>query len=328
MPIATDELSANAMGGSEIMKYGLRDRLGEDFIEPYQIIMSRARELDPTKHRVFWLQDLPEDPESEHLKSEGWRKYHKIVYNSNWQMARYQAKYNIPFSRSTVLLNAIDPIPVNIGARQTEKIKLIYTSTPHRGLEILVPVFAKLCEKYDNIELDVFSSFKIYGWEQRDDQYKDLFDACKNHPKINYHGSVPNAQIREALCESHIFAYPSIWLETSCIALMEAMSAGLLCVHPNYGALPETAANWTNMYNWHEDLNTHAQIFYNVLDVSIQSVIDKTQTNKLVHQKNYVDAFYSWAPRLVEWRSLLESIKHTPVDIEQPKKEMFVYKVG
>jgi glycosyltransferase involved in cell wall biosynthesis len=189
-------------------------------------------------------------------------------------------------------------------------------------------VFAKLCEKYDNIELDVFSSFKIYGWEQRDDQYKDLFDACKNHPKINYHGSVPNAQIREALCESHIFAYPSIWLETSCIALMEAMSAGLLCVHPNYGALPETAANWTNMYNWHEDLNTHAQIFYNVLDVSIQSVIDKTQTNKLVHQKNYVDAFYSWAPRLVEWRSLLESIKHTPVDIEQPKKEMFVYKVG
>ena len=328
MPIATDELSANAMGGSEIMKYGLRDRLGEDFIESYQIIMSRARELDATKHRIFWLQDLPEDPESEHLKDEGWRKYHKIVYNSNWQMARYQAKYNIPFSRSTVLLNATDPIPVDISGRQTEKIKLMYTSTPHRGLEILVPVFAKLCEKYDNIELDVFSSFKIYGWEQRDEQYKDLFEACKNHPKINYHGSVPNAQIREALTQSHIFAYPSIWLETSCIALMEAMSAGLLCVHPNYGALPETAANWTNMYNWHEDLNTHAQIFYNVLDVSIQSIIDKTQTNKLVHQKNYADAFYSWAPRLVEWRSLLESVKHMPVEIEQPKKEMFVYKVG
>ena len=328
MPIATDELSANAMGGSEIMKYGLRDRLGEAFIEPYQIIMSRARELDPTKHRIFWLQDLPEDPESEHLKDEGWRKYHKIVYNSNWQMARYQAKYNIPFSRSTVLLNAIDPIQVNIGARQTKTIKLIYTSTPHRGLEILVPVFAKLCEKYDNIELDVFSSFKIYGWGQRDEQYKDLFEACKNHPKINYHGSVPNTVIREALCDAHIFAYPSIWLETSCIALMEAMSAGLLCVHPNYGALPETAANWTNMYNWHEDLNTHAQIFYNVLDVSIQSIIDGTQLNKLVHQMNYVDAFYSWKPRLVEWTSLLESVKHMPVEIEQPKKEMFVYKVG
>ena len=30
MPIATDELSINAMGGSELMKWGLRDRLGEE----------------------------------------------------------------------------------------------------------------------------------------------------------------------------------------------------------------------------------------------------------------------------------------------------------
>ena len=287
MPIATDELSINAMGGSELMKWGLRDRLGEEFLDPFQIIMSRARELDDKKVRVFWLQDLPEDPESKHLSNEGWLPYHVIVYNSHWQMNRYQLFHGIPPSRSTVLLNAIDPIPYV--EKPKDKIRLVYTSTPHRGLEILVPVFNKLCEKYDNIELDVFSSFKIYGWEERDAAYKQLFDVCKSHPKINYHGSVPNAQIREALQKAHIFAYPSIWMETSCIALMEAMSAGLLCVHSNLAALPETAANWTNMYGFHEDKQTHAALFYNVLDASIQTVIDGSYINKVQHQKQYVD---------------------------------------
>ena len=111
--IATDELSKNAMGGSELMKYGLRDRLGEEFLEPFQIIMSRARELREDKVRVFWMQDLPEDPESHHLKDGGWMQYHRLVYNSNWQANRYQGFYGIPQSRSTVLLNAIDPIDAN-----------------------------------------------------------------------------------------------------------------------------------------------------------------------------------------------------------------------
>jgi UDP-glucose:(glucosyl)LPS alpha-1,2-glucosyltransferase len=323
MPIATDELSINAMGGSELMKWGLRDRLGEEFLEPFQIIMSRARELDDKKVRVFWLQDLPEDPESKHLSNEGWLPYHVIVYNSHWQMNRYQLFHGIPPSRSTVLLNAIDPIPYV--EKPKDKIRLVYTSTPHRGLEILVPVFDKLCQKYDNIELDVFSSFKIYGWEQRDEAYKQLFDVCKSHPKINYHGSVPNIQIREALQKSHIFAYPSIWMETSCIALMEAMSAGLLCVHPNLAALPETAANWTNMYGFHEDKQTHAALFYSVLDASIQSVIDGSYLNKVQHQKQYADAFYSWESRLPQWRALLDSIRDRPTAIERPVKK-FVYK--
>lgn len=323
MPIATDELSLNAMGGSEIMKWGLRDRLGEEYIEPFQIIMSRVRELDETKRRVLWLQDLPEDPESKHLANGGWKKFHKIVYNSHWQMTHYQTMYDIPFSHGLVLHNTIDPIPVH--EKPKDVIRMVYTSTPHRGLELLVPVFDKLCEKYDNIELDVFSSFKIYGWSERDAPYQALFDRCKNHPKINYHGSVPNEQIRSALQQAHIFAYPSIWLETSCIALIEAMSAGLVCVHPNYGALPETASNWTDMYNWHEDKTQHANIFYFMLENAIKSVIDGSYVNRVTPQKSYADIFYSWNNRLVQWKHLLESIRNLPTEILKEERK-FVYR--
>ena len=37
MPIATDELSKNAMGGTEMMKYGLEDRIDSKLLDHFHI---------------------------------------------------------------------------------------------------------------------------------------------------------------------------------------------------------------------------------------------------------------------------------------------------
>jgi len=306
MPIAVDELSKNSMGGTERMKYGLQDRISPEILDKFQIICSRVREIDPKLIPIYWLHDLPEDPESEHLKSGGWNKFEKNVFVSNWQMQSYIKHFNMPWHKSLVIQNAIEPIP--LVKKSVDKIKLIYHTTPHRGLNLLVPVFIKLAEKYDNIELDVFSSFEIYGWKQRDEPFEALFDLCRNHPKINYHGFQPNDVVRKALQESHIFAYPSIWLETSCIALMEAMSAGCLCVHPNYGALPETSAGFNWMYQYREDLRDHMVVFYSILDKAIASVLHEEVQISLETTKSYIDTFYNWNRRIEEWDNFLKSI--------------------
>ena len=44
-----------------------------------------------------------------------------------------------------------------------------------------IDIIADCLQEYNNIELDVYSSFKIYGWEERDEQYKEVFDFCKQH---------------------------------------------------------------------------------------------------------------------------------------------------
>jgi glycosyltransferase involved in cell wall biosynthesis len=321
-----NELSKNARGGTELMLERLHSSINKDLIENFQIIPSRVRELDETKIRVLWLHDLPGDPESEHLKNRGWEKFHKLVFVSNWQMQAYVQHYNIPWSHCIVLQNAIQPLDFDLSTKTRDKIRLIYHTTPHRGLNILVPVFKKLCETHDNIELDVYSSFKIYGWESRDEQYKQLFDDCKNTPNINYHGFVPNEEIRTSLTRSHIFAYPSIWTETSCLALIEAMSAGNICVHPNLGALYETAANWTHMYQWNENPSQHANMFYSILDSAIKelnSLSDDQYRNKIMTQKSYTDIFYQWNIRKMQWEALLYSLIDLPREIP---KQQFVYK--
>ena len=162
------------------------------------------------------------------------------------------------------------------------KIHIVYTSTPQRGLEILVPVFEHLAESNPDIHLDVFSSFKIYGWDEMDKQFESLYDAIRNHPQMTYHGFKPNEELKEFLNTAHIFAYPSIWTETSCRAMLESMSAGLVCVHPNLGALPETSGSLNIMY--HSDMenkNTHANIFASNLLAAIKLIREKNQTNMI-----------------------------------------------
>jgi len=308
--VEVNELNKNSRGGTELMQERLHRSIPEELLNKFQIIPSRVRELDPDKKKILWLHDLPHDPESEHLKDPELRKrFSKIVAVSDWQMQMYNIISGVPYAESFVIKNAIDPIPVE-KKEYNGTVNLIYHTTPHRGLEILIPVFEELSRIHDNIHLDVYSSFSIYGWEERDKQYQQLFDRCRNHPKITYHGAVPNEEIRKALVKSHIFAYPSIWPETSCLAAIEAMSAMNLVVCPNFAALAETCSNFAMMYQFNENKNLHAVQFAHTLDIAIKTVIQNRGTTYpyLDFQKQYFDYFYSWDKRKGEWLALLNSL--------------------
>jgi UDP-glucose:(glucosyl)LPS alpha-1,2-glucosyltransferase len=220
----------------------------------------------------------------------------------------------VPYDNSIVLRNAINPFE-KVEKSLDGPIRLIYHTTPHRGLNILVAAYHELSKLYgDKIHLDVFSSFKIYGWEERDEPYKDLFKSCEDHPHITYHGTKSNEEVREALQKAHIFAYPSIWQETSCIAAIEAMSAGCQIVCPAYAALPETTAGFAYMYPWTTDLHVHANRFANVLKDAIDEQLWIRENNldspTLAMQKIYADSLYSWDNRAKEWEALLMSMKN------------------
>ncbi len=161
--IELNELNKESNGGTELTTRNLFHRLTRDELDGVQIITARVRELDSERIRIYHLHDLPLDPEAEHLKDPASRdRFHKLVFSSNWQYQQYRDYLGIPYShQSCVIETGVEPIP--LVEKPKDKIRLIYTSTPHRGLEILVPVFCALAEKYPNIELDVFSSFGIYG---------------------------------------------------------------------------------------------------------------------------------------------------------------------
>ena len=92
-----DDLKKNTMhkeakGGTELMLAGLKERLDPKLWDKFNFIMSRVRDeyIDDDRPNILWLQDLPEDPESEHLSKESSRnRFAKIVFNSYWQQQQY-----------------------------------------------------------------------------------------------------------------------------------------------------------------------------------------------------------------------------------------------
>ncbi len=311
----TNELSKNSLGGTEQMALRMVRDIDPELLKPYQIIHSRVREINPDLKKILVIHDLANDPESDKLTDPEYRKqFSKIVFVSNWQAQMFSLTHGIPYAEFVVIPNAIEPIKITSEDKALgpdNQVRLIYHTTPHRGLGILYPAFMEL-KKHFNVTLDVYSSFKIYGWEERDKTYEPLFDMLRNAEGINYHGTVSNDEVRKALIKAHIFAYPSIWPETSCIAAIEALCAGAGIVHPNLAALPETTSHSTSMYQFNENLQDHLNVFYSHLYATVQGIQENTELfqNRIApQQSDHFNAVYNWHTIVHKWENLLRNLK-------------------
>lgn len=283
----------------------LHSALPAELLAKFQIIC-RPQEIDPQRIPILWIHDMPLDVPfitNPQVRS----MFRKIVFVSAWQQAIFNLNAGVPYSETTVLRNAIDPID-DCDKPNDGIIRLIYHPTPHRGLDILVPVFDQLCEEFDNLQLDVYSNFDIYARPEANEHFETLYEACRQHPKIIYHGSCPHEEVREAVARSHIFAYPSTWRETSCLTAMEAMSGRCLVVAPWYGALIETLGNYGLGYSWTEDKAEHAVRFKARLRDAIYAIQNNLATDLLDQQKQYVDRFYNRFTREFEWEQFLTGL--------------------
>ena len=306
--IINSEITKNAKGGTELMRFRLLDVVDIKMLEGVAIHFSRVEKIYVNKINILYVHDLPEDQMYKNIMSEKYINYiDMFVFVSYHQRDLFIVKYNIPYSKCRVIPNTIGSDVFNISEKTNEdgKTRFIYHTTPHRGLELLYPVMEQLSKDY-NIHLDVYSSFKVYGWETEDQRYKELFEKIKEHKDMTYHGTVSNAEVIEALRKSDIFLYPCIWHETSCLALIEAIQNGCICIHPDYGALPETAKGMTYMFPMTEDKNELANKSYRITKYILDNY-DVVKQDVLNRTKNLCP--YSLDDFSAQWNDVLKCVK-------------------
>jgi len=301
----------DSFGGSENQFRLLLKHLPDESFKDINLILNSTNYdlLEKDKINVLWMHHFVNQKEAKNLASKDFvNKLNWIVYNSNWNLDQHTKYFQVPKNKSVVIRNAIEKI--SFVEKPSDKINLIYHTTPWRGLKILLKVFKNL--NLENVELNVFSSTIIYGKkfdEVLGKNYEELFNECKNTKNVNYFGFLKNEEIIQQLKKMHIFAHPSIWPETSCIAAIEAMAAGCEVVTTDLGALSETCSPFGKIINFEkepEDL----EIKYNeVLLNSIKNFwSDKTQ-KKLKLQRETINATYSWDKRSVEWKNFFNKIR-------------------
>jgi phosphatidylinositol glycan class A protein len=250
-----------------------------------------------TKQIIMWIHNTPSQYTEEALailrnpKFLDKIKYFVAVSESGKQ--EILNKINIEPERIYVIPNAINPLQYNpIKFNKPDKVKLITVSSPDRGLAILLNSLPFVKEDF---ELDVFGSFN-----------PDKFPELTPDPRINFYGFSSKATVHKHYEAAHIHTYPSIYIETFCLSQVEAMSAGLLCVTSDIGALPEVSGGHTTIYPYESDNNKHIEVFAEKLSEAINTI--KSGKWNPTAQIEYVNNTYSWEAIKQKWIEFHELI--------------------
>ncbi len=164
---------------------------------------------------------------------------------STFQQVRWIKFLNLKVEKIIPTTNGIPlgKFEVNTSTLRSRKPWCYYSSTPFRGLALLLKAWPEVHKAIPQAQLHLFTSMKVYKSEDPD-EYKQMYALARNLPGIHYRGSVGQAELRETAQKCRALAYPCIFPETSCIAAMEAMASGCAVVSTSLGALVETA--WQN----------------------------------------------------------------------------------
>ena len=300
-----------AMGGTEILREGLYKHTNIADYDNINLLLCTPDygKIRFTKKNVLWQHLSYSDESLAPMKDPSFMKsIQASVYVSNWQIEKFRYLFQIPVENAYVIKNAIEPIEF-IEKPKDGKLKLIYTSTPFRGLSILLDVLENL--NRDDIELDVYSSTAVYGTGYQNHHaglWDDLFDRAKAMQGVNYMGYAPNKDVHKALQQAHIFAYPSIFEETCCLAMVEAGAAGCDMVTTNIGALYETGSEYARMVPIKSNEKDIVESYSKALTETIDNYWDKSNQDRLKEQSDFYNKYYNWERRAKEWNRFFEEI--------------------
>lgn len=156
--------------------------------------------------------------------------------------ARYvRAMQGLPEDKILVTRNGINPGRFWY-KREKDPNKVVFPSSPDRGLERAIKVMDKIREQHPSMELHVF-----YGVEHLDKYgLKDLRERLQKmmaeRPWVKYHGATQQDKLTTHLKEAVIWLHPCDFIETSCITAMEMLACGVYPVTRRLGGLRDTLA--------------------------------------------------------------------------------------
>ena len=303
-----EKINKECFGGSENQLRLLLKYLPDESFENINLILNNTNPelLEDNKINILWMQHFVNIDEAKNLGSKSYvDKLDFIVFNSNWNLEKFVYQFKVPENKSVVIKNAIEKIA--FVEKPKDKINLVYHTTPWRGLTLLLKVFKNL--NVENVELNICSSTTIYGKKFHNiygKKYENLFKECENTKNVNYLGFLENKKIIDLLKKMHIYSYPSIWVETSCISAIESMAAGCEVVSTNLGALYETCSPFGTFVEFDRNFKNLEKKYSEILLNSIQNYWSEENQKKLKLQRETINTIYSWDRRSLEWKKFLD----------------------
>ena len=303
----------NPSGGTELQLGFLQKFVDNKLLDKFNITTSVPEKtpLSKDKINILWQKNSYDQPNiAPWFKDKrNHDKYGWYVFNSHWNYEKFRMMFDVPTNKCHVIKNGVTNFPERTIYKPGDTLRVIHQNTPWRGLNVLLAAMQHL--QNDNIILDVYSSTEIYGKEfdeKNRAEYEPLFEQARKLPNVNYIGYRSNDFILQKLPNYHMYAYPSIWEETSCISLLECMAAGLYCITTNFGALYETGSEFPIYVTYDKDPSRLAAVFAHGIRDSLSTLHEPVIQKHLDRQQDFVKNYYSWDKKAVEWTFFLKGV--------------------
>jgi len=282
---------------------------------PADLVRTVRHAVPAGKPAILWTQHAHDQPAMQSLRDPSVvALWDRIVCISDWQKAMFEEQLGVPAEKMEVLRNAIGPMfenmfqsPAQLAEAKSKELRLTYTSTPFRGLNLLIACYPSIHRRHPECRLEVFSSMQVYGQADAQDSYRALYAQCRKTPGISYRGSISQSELAKELAGVTMLSYPNTFAETSCIAAMEALAAGLFVVSSDLGALPETCGNWARLVSPVGKDRTHEQFaadFVRHVDHALHELqSDRPRwMQRCFEQSQAINATCTWDVRAAQWQ--------------------------
>jgi glycosyltransferase involved in cell wall biosynthesis len=164
----------------------------------------------------------------------------KVICVSEWQRQTFIDYMRADPEKLIVLGNPID-YSLHQGFTERDLNKLVFTSIPYKGLEIIPDLFneIKIKSKNDKLYINIYSSFELYGNKDEDQQFIEVFQKLNNMKDVNLFKPISMKELAYVFKTSNLNIAPSLYHETFGRIFVEAAASGCLTVCMNNGANKE-----------------------------------------------------------------------------------------
>ena len=169
--------------------------------------------------------------------------YHKVLALSEFHREFLENMVGVPKEKIRVTRNGIDPKRF-LGPRP-EKIpgKVVFTSSPDRGLLNAIRVMERVVKEVPSATLHVYYGFDNMLKMGRQAEVEEIQKAMAGKDWLVFHGNIMQSELTKQLQTACIWLYPTNFLETFCISAIEALCAGVYPIVRHWGALPHTLSD-------------------------------------------------------------------------------------
>ncbi len=199
--------------------------------------------IAPVRSRVnvVWNHDIVTKQTAQYVTSLMF-KVDRLFVLSEFHRQQFQRHLDVPEDRYVVTRNGVDLDLVDQATKGVERDpdRVIYTSRPERGLDVLLTIWPELKRRRPRLKLAI-AHYENAGADAQIAEYlATLRRVMDELPEVTMLGPLNKRDLYRELASSALALYPSTFPEVSCINALEAAACGTPMVTSRYCALKES----------------------------------------------------------------------------------------